>query len=106
MYTYKIEQATKAAALLHQDQLRKGEVALPYITHLVGVTMILRDYTDDEDTLVAALLHDTIEDTDYTLEELKADFGEKAALYVDTVSEHWYEGENKLPWLEVKKNYA
>lgn len=106
MYTYKIEQATKAAALLHQDQLRKGEVPLPYITHLVGVTMILRDYTDDEDTLVAALLHDTIEDTDYTLEELEADFGEKTALYVDTVSEHWYEGENKLTWLEVKKNYA
>ncbi|MCB9810512.1 bifunctional (p)ppGpp synthetase/guanosine-3',5'-bis(diphosphate) 3'-pyrophosphohydrolase, partial [Candidatus Nomurabacteria bacterium] len=59
MYTYKIEQAIKAASLLHQEQLRKGDVPLPYATHLMSVMMIVRDYTNDEDTLVAALLHDT-----------------------------------------------
>ena len=79
MYTYKIEQAIKAAALLHQDQLRKGVVPLPYISHLMAVMLILRDYTDDEDTLVAALLHDTLEDTDYTPEELETDFGKTVA---------------------------
>jgi len=106
MYTYKVEQAIKAAALLHQDQLRKGAIGLPYITHLVAVLLILRDYTSDEDTLVAALLHDTLEDTDYTALELREDFGNVVATYVEAVTEVRYDGEVKLPWLEVKKNYA
>ena len=67
MYTYKVEQAIKAAALLHVEQLRKGAIQLPYVTHLMAVMLIVRDYTGDETTLVAALLHDTLEDTDYTL---------------------------------------
>ncbi|MCA9362629.1 bifunctional (p)ppGpp synthetase/guanosine-3',5'-bis(diphosphate) 3'-pyrophosphohydrolase [Candidatus Kaiserbacteria bacterium] len=106
MYTYKVEQAIKAAALLHQDQLRKGTVELPYITHLMAVMFILRDYTRDEDTLVAALLHDTLEDTDYTLEELKLDFGETVAKYVETLTEPKYNGETKLSWVDTKKGYA
>lgn len=106
MYTFKIEQAIKAAALLHQDQLRKGAVQIPYVTHLVAVMMILRDYTSDEDTLVAALLHDTLEDTDYTADELVADFGEDVANLVLTVTEPIMDGEVKIPWLENKKAYA
>jgi (p)ppGpp synthase/HD superfamily hydrolase len=106
MYSYKIEQAIKAAGLLHQDQLRKGMVPLPYITHLMSTMLILRDYTDDEDTLVAALLHDTIEDTDYTHEELVEDFGETVARYVEAVTEPTHRKDEKLPWLEVKKGYA
>jgi (p)ppGpp synthase/HD superfamily hydrolase len=106
MYTYKIEQAIKAAAVLHQDQLRKGSVPLPYITHLVGVLMILRDYTSDEDTLVSALLHDTLEDTDYTVEELENDFGKTVRKYVEAVTEPSYDGEVKLSWVETKKRYA
>lgn len=107
MYTFKIEQAIKAAALLHQDQLRKGTVPLPYISHLMAVMLILRDYTDDEDTLVAALLHDTLEDTDYTREELETDFGSTVAKYVSTLTEpkHDQHGD-RLPWLETKKRYA
>lgn len=106
MYTYKIEQAIKAASLLHQDQLRKGSVSLPYITHLMSVMMILRDYTNDEDTLVAALLHDTLEDTDYTYEELVQDFGEKVASIVKTVSDPVSTNTERLSWLEIKKGYA
>lgn len=106
MYTFKIEQAIKAAALLHQDQLRKGVVPLPYITHLMAVLMILRDYTSEEDVLVAALLHDTLEDTDYTREELETDFGPTVLSYVSTLTEPKYDGEKKLPWIEVKKGYA
>ena len=87
MYTYRIEQAIKAASLLHQDHVRKGDVPIPFVTHLVAITFILRDYTTDEDTLIAALLHDTLEDTDYTAEELKEDFGETVAKYVLTVTE-------------------
>ncbi len=106
MYTYKVEQAIKAAALLHQDQLRKGAVPLPYVTHLVAVMLIVRDYTDAEATLVAALLHDTLEDTDYSAEELKADFGDEVANIVLTLTEPERDGEKKTPWLEVKKIYA
>jgi (p)ppGpp synthase/HD superfamily hydrolase len=106
MYTYKIEQAVKAAALLHQDQVRKGAVGLPFITHPMSVMTILRDYTDDENTLVAALLHDTVEDTDYTLEEMGQDFGKEVADLVATLTEPSFDGETKLSWLQVKNAYA
>lgn len=106
MYTYKIEQAIKAAALLHQDQIRKGSIPIPYVTHLMSVMTILRDYTGDEDTLVSALLHDTLEDTDYTPEELVADFGEKIANIVLTVTEPNSTNSNKISWLDIKKTYA
>lgn len=106
MYSYKIEQAIKAAAVLHQDQVRKGLVPLPYITHLIAVLLILRDYTSEEDVLVAALLHDTLEDTDYTPEELEADFGSTVLSYVRTLTEPKRRDEKKLPWIETKKGYA
>jgi (p)ppGpp synthase/HD superfamily hydrolase len=106
MYTYKVEQAIKAAALLHQDQLHKGAVQLPYVTHLMAVMLIVRDYTQEETTLVAALLHDTLEDTDYTPEELRADFGDEVTSIVLTLTEPQQTAEVKIPWLEVKKTYA
>lgn len=106
MYTYKIEQAIKAAALLHSEQLRKGDIPLPYITHLMAVTAILRDYTTDEDTLVASLLHDTLEDTDYTAEEMEKDFGKKVKNIVQTLTEPTHERKIKLNWIERKKAYA
>jgi len=106
MYTYKIEQAIKAASLLHQGQLRKGSLGLPYITHLMAVTLILRDYTEDEDTLVAAILHDTVEDTDYTIDELKEDFGGKVAEIVASLSEPREKNGERLSWIERKRVYA
>jgi (p)ppGpp synthase/HD superfamily hydrolase len=106
MYTYKVEQAIKAASLLHQDQIRKGSVPLPYITHLIAVMLIVRDYTDDDDTLSAALLHDTLEDTDYTIQELRDDFGDDVSTLVQTLTEPRYENNDKLAWLERKKIYA
>lgn len=106
MYTYKVEQAIKAAALLHQDQLRKGPVPIPYITHLVSVMMILRDYTKDENTLVAALLHDTLEDTDYTPAELKEDFGSEVLEIVESLTEPQSSEDNKISWVEKKRIYA
>ncbi len=106
MYSYRIEQAIRAAAVLHYDQERKGSVPLPYITHLMSVASILTDYTHDEDVYIAALLHDTLEDTDYTLEELKEDFGERVGTIVDTLTEKKMLGDKKLSWLEQKKEYA
>src|SRR6056297_1233162 len=87
MYTYKLEQAIRAVSILHEDQLRRGAVPVPFVSHVFAVMTILRDYTTDEDTLVAALLHDTLEDTDYTAEEMQADFGGPITELVLTVSE-------------------
>jgi (p)ppGpp synthase/HD superfamily hydrolase len=106
MYSYKVEQAIRAASVLHQDQLRIGAVPLPYISHLMAVVLILCDYTDHEDTIVAAFLHDTLEDTDYTLEELREDFGGPVSELVLTLTEPKMAGTTKLTWLERKKTYA
>lgn len=106
MYTYKVEQAIKAATLLHQDHVRQGQIPLPYVTHLVAVMMIVRDYTNDEDTLVAALLHDTLEDTDYTAQEMTIDFGETVTEIVQTLSEPTHGGPASSDWLASKLTYA
>ncbi len=106
MYSYKVEQAIRAAAILHQDQLRKGNAPLPFITHLTSVMLILRDYTTDEDVLAASLLHDTIEDTDYTANELREDFGDKVTEYVLVVTEPRHDGDKKIPWRDQKHAYA
>jgi GTP pyrophosphokinase len=68
----------------HSGQLRKsGE---PYITHPVAVAQILAELGLDEQTIIAALLHDTVEDTGYTLDELRASFGDEVASLVDGVT--------------------
>lgn len=80
----RIIHAFNVADECHRGQNRKsGE---PYITHPVAVTTILAELGLDEDTLVAALLHDTVEDTGYTLKELEKDFGSTVALLVDGVT--------------------
>lgn len=106
MYSYRIEQAIRAASVLHKNQLRKGSMPFPYITHLMAVSMILLDYTDDENTIVAALLHDTIEDTDYTEAELVEDFGGDIAEIVVALSEPKEQNGKKLSWKEKKAAYA
>jgi len=106
MYTYRIEQAIRAATVLHHTQRRKGSMPYPYVTHLLSVAFILQEYTKDEDVLIAALLHDTLEDTDYTEEELQSDFGERVCELVKTVSEPKEIKGKKLTWSERKQTYA
>ncbi len=106
MYSYRIEQAIRAASVLHKDQLRKGSMPFPYITHLVATSFTLLDYTDDEDVIIAAMLHDSIEDTDYKLDELEEDFGGRVREIVETVTEPKYSGDNKLTWGERKHAYS
>ena len=68
----------------HRGQLRKsGE---PYITHPVAVAEILAELGLDLSTIIAALLHDTVEDTDYPLDQLKKDFSSEVAALVDGVT--------------------
>jgi len=82
--TSEIERAFVIAEEAHKGQLRKsGE---DYITHPVAVTQILAELGLNETTLIAALLHDTVEDTPYSLEQLRSDFGDEIANLVDGVT--------------------
>ncbi|TFC04317.1 bifunctional (p)ppGpp synthetase/guanosine-3',5'-bis(diphosphate) 3'-pyrophosphohydrolase [Cryobacterium adonitolivorans] len=79
-----IERAYAAAERAHEGQKRRsGE---PYITHPVAVAQILADLGIGPKTVAAALLHDTVEDTDYTLDALRADFGDEITMLVDGVT--------------------
>ncbi|MBO5055654.1 MAG: bifunctional (p)ppGpp synthetase/guanosine-3',5'-bis(diphosphate) 3'-pyrophosphohydrolase [Lachnospiraceae bacterium] len=79
-----IEKAYRVASEAHKDQMRKsGE---PYIIHPLYVAIILADLEMDKETIAAGLLHDVVEDTIMTEEEIKAQFGEEVALLVDGVT--------------------
>lgn len=79
-----LERAYGIAEQMHGTQMRKS--GDPYITHPLAVTTILADIGMTEPTLVASLLHDTVEDTPYTLDQLRADFGDEVAVLVDGVT--------------------
>ncbi|MFF5113981.1 RelA/SpoT family protein [Streptosporangium sp. NPDC000509] len=79
-----IERSYDVAAYHHRDQKRKS--GDPYITHPLAVATILAELGTDDETLCAALLHDTVEDTAYSLDELRSDFGDNIALLVDGVT--------------------
>ena len=79
-----IEQAYRLAAGAHEGQYRKS--GDPYITHPLAVATIVADLGLDEDTVVAALLHDAVEDTGVDLRELETDFNPTVASIVDGVT--------------------
>lgn len=79
-----LQRAYDVAEQRHATQFRKS--GDPYITHPLAVANILAELGMDTTTLVAALLHDTVEDTGYSLEELTAEFGDEVAHLVDGVT--------------------
>lgn len=79
-----VERAFNVAESAHKGQLRKS--GDPYITHPVAVAEILVEFGLDPATIAAALLHDTVEDTDYTIEKLRADFGDEVSNLVEGVT--------------------
>lgn len=81
-----IEKAACFAAVKHDGQYRKGS-HIPYITHPYGVAMILMEEKQPEKTIAAGLLHDTLEDTETTEEELFKNFGEEILMLVKAASE-------------------
>lgn len=105
MYSYRIEQAIRAASVLHKDQLRRGDTPLPYVTHLSAVAWLTRDYTDDEDVVIAAWLHDALEDSGYTGTEMEEDFGSRVRILVETVTEPREIEGKELTWKERKDAY-
>ncbi len=79
-----LRRAYELARQAHEGQFRKtGD---PYITHPVTVALMLAEYGLDEPTLAAALLHDTVEDTNLTLSDISSEFGEEVARLIDGVT--------------------
>ncbi len=108
-FTPKINEALRLASRLHRDQVRKDKEHTPYISHLVAVAMILSEATDDEEIIMAGLLHDALEDApNYTYENLVADCGARVAEIVKHVTEPLDANkaeEDQLPWLFRKESY-
>ena len=95
-----LDTAIEVAASAHRDQLRKG-TDVPYIAHPYGVGLILARAGYDEEVIVAGILHDTVEDTDVTLEQVEEVFGARVAAIVRGCSEP----DKGLPW-EARKRHT
>ena len=99
------ERALRLAAIGHRDQVRKGS-GIPYIQHPVGVALILDRSGFDEEVVIAGLLHDLVEDTDVTLEQIRQGFGDRVAEIVDHCSETKLDPDGKQrPWLDRKQDH-
>lgn len=96
----KLLEAASFAAKKHTGQTRKGENAEPYINHPLEVANLLANVgnVEDTDVLIAAILHDTVEDCEVKKEEITELFGETAANYVMEVTD-----DKKLPKAERKQ---
>jgi guanosine-3',5'-bis(diphosphate) 3'-pyrophosphohydrolase len=96
----RILEAAIFATQKHQGQVRKGEEGLPYITHPISVAKVIWEIggVKDNDILVAAILHDTIEDTQTTKNEIKERFGEEILSIVLEVTD-----DKKLEKIERKR---
>lgn len=101
-YGEKFEDALLYAARLHAGQKRKG-TDTPYVTHLLAVVAIVGESGGTEDEVVAALLHDAIEDTAATREDLARRFGEEVAETVESCSDA--DKVPKPPWRKRKERY-
>jgi (p)ppGpp synthase/HD superfamily hydrolase len=95
-----LSKALEFAARKHTGQKRKGELAEPYINHVTEVASLLAEVTNGRDPVlvIGGLLHDTIEDTETTFEELKAEFGLPVARLVREVTD-----DKSLPKEERKR---
>jgi (p)ppGpp synthase/HD superfamily hydrolase len=96
----KLVRAYHFAAGHHMDQRRKGEAAEPYINHLTEVAELVAEATDgaEPELIVAAILHDVVEDTPITIEQVAAEFGEDVAALVAQVTD-----DKSLPKAERKR---
>lgn len=94
------------AAIKHKDQRRKDPNKTPYINHPVGVAQIISQEANisDIDILIGAVLHDTVEDTDTTLDEIQDVFGSKIRLIVDEVSDDKLKSKDERKQAQIDKS--
>lgn len=98
IYTARIREAIRTAVAAHRGQMRKdGKTS--YVVHPLAVGLILSGLGQGEDVIIAGLLHDVVEDTDVTLDDIRRRFGGKVAGLVDELTDR---GEG-LPWDERKR---
>jgi (p)ppGpp synthase/HD superfamily hydrolase len=95
-----VARALDFAARMHSSQRRKGEAGEPYVNHLAEVALLVAEATEGKDpvAVLAALLHDAIEDTPTTREELEREFGPEVAGIVAEVTD-----DKSLPKTERKR---
>ena len=94
-----IDKALQIASMAHEGQYRKN-TKIPYIAHPVAVGMILQKAGYSEEMVVAGILHDTVEDTDITIEDIEREFGIEVARIVEGCSEP----DKSLSWEERKEH--
>lgn len=94
-----IEEALQTASLAHKNQVRKN-TDIPYIAHPVAVGLMLMKAGYNDELVAAGILHDTVEDTSITLEEIQQQFGPKIAQIVEGCSEP----DKSLPWKDRKEH--
>jgi len=104
-HTPQIKKAIQFAARKHHGQMRLETEPLPYITHLFSVAILVAEDGAHDDVVTAALLHDTIEDTGTTREEIVEAFNENVAVLVESVSEVKEKDGRKIEWKERKQDY-
>lgn len=104
-HTPQIKKAIQFAAKKHHGHMRLETEPLPYITHLFSVAILVAEDGAHDDVVTAALLHDTIEDTGTTREEIVEAFNENVAVLVESVSEIKEMDGRKLEWKERKQDY-
>jgi len=81
-------EAKNYAIVAHKGQVRKSEKEKPMVMHPITVANILREYGYDDNVIMAGYLHDVVEDTDFTIENIKEKFGDDVASLVYEASEH------------------
>ena len=104
LYTERLDEALRFAAEHFRFRVRKGS-GVPYVTHLLQVCCTVGEYGGDEDQMVAAVLHDYLEDVHgATVEELLTRFGPRVARLVSALSDSTTQ--LKPPWSERKERYV
>jgi (p)ppGpp synthase/HD superfamily hydrolase len=103
-FSLNLERALRWAAVCHRHQVRKGSDT-PYVTHVMGVALVLDRLGFAEEVVIAGLLHDVVEDTPATLDEVEAGFGPAVAEIVRHCSEIKTDATgHKRPWIDRKRD--
>ena len=103
MDTDLLDRAIIFAVKAHHNSERRGK-GFPYIVHPMEAVEIVATITSDQELLAAAVLHDTVEDTDVTLEDIRHEFGDRVASIVEAESDKNIEGVSETDtWMERKQ---
>jgi len=100
-----LDQAIVFAVRAHAGTERRGK-GFPYIVHPMEAVEIVATMTCDQELLAAAVLHDTVEDTDVTIEQIRTEFGERVASFVATESDEPHQSRDSIENWRARKQAA